>query len=96
MTCLIFHLFAGFCWLSSMSCLILSYLAGADYASSSGTLSFDSDNLVRTIAVNISDDSDLELNEVFVIELDANTTGVVVSPSSATITIIDDDGQFRA
>ena len=75
--------------------MILSYLAGTDYVSSSGTLSFDSDNLVRTIYVNISDDSDLEFNEDFVIELDANTTGVVVNPSSATITIIDNDGQYQ-
>ena len=64
--------------------------------SSGGTLSFDSDNLVRTISVNISDDSDLEFDEVFIIELDANTTGVVVNPSSATITIIDNDGQYGA
>ena len=68
--------------------------AGVDYESRSGTLSFNSDNLVRIISINITDDSALEFNETFVVELDSNVTGVMVNPSSAMITIMDDDGEY--
>ena len=72
----------------------MSLTAGIDFESKSGTLSFDSDNLVRTISINITDDSSLEFNETFIVELDSNVTGVVLNPSSATVTITDDDGQY--
>ena len=74
--------------------LLLLFKAGADYEPSRGILSFDRNNLIRTVVINISDDSALEFNEAFVIELDSNMTGVVINPSSATITIVDDDGEY--
>ena len=72
----------------------MSLTAGVDFESRSGTLLFDSDNLVRTISIDITDDSSLEFNETFVVELDSNVTGVVISPSLTTITITDNDGEY--
>jgi predicted outer membrane repeat protein len=68
--------------------------AGSDYEAKTGTLSWDDGEVVeRTITINISDDSDDENNETFIVSL-GETTGdaVLGSPDTAVTTIIDDDG----
>ena len=59
----------------------------------SGTLSFDSTNLSVPITVNITIDSVVEVDEVFRVLLESNTPRVSLIPSSATITILNDDGE---
>lgn len=68
--------------------------AGSDYEAKTGTLSWDDGEVVeRTITINISDDSNDENNETFIVSL-GETTGdaVLGSPDTAVTTIIDDDG----
>ena len=67
---------------------------GVDYVSSSGTLSFDSRNLVRAVSIFVRNDSILEFDEIFQVDLSGGTNGVITHPSSATITIIDDDSEY--
>ncbi|MBI2441165.1 MAG: right-handed parallel beta-helix repeat-containing protein [Lentisphaerae bacterium] len=66
--------------------------AGSDYTSQSGTLSWPAgDSLSRTITVSISDDSIDESDETFTVTL-SNVTGAGLgSPSSAVVTIVDND-----
>jgi hypothetical protein len=68
--------------------------AGSDYKAKTGTLSWDDgEDVEKTITINISDDSDDENNETFIVSL-GETTGdaVLGSPDTAVTTIIDDDG----
>ena len=67
-----------------------------DFMSQNGTLTFQSGMAERCIAVNITDDSILEANEVFGVNLSTNDLGTNSGQQSATvtITIIDDDGKF--
>jgi predicted outer membrane repeat protein len=68
--------------------------AGSDYEAKTGTLSWDDgEDVEKTITINISDDSDDENNETFIVSL-GETTGdaVLGSPDTAVTTIIDDDG----
>ena len=59
----------------------------------SGTLSFDSTNLSVAITVNITFDSVVEIDEIFGVLLESNTTRVSLIPSSATVTILNDDSE---
>ena len=69
---------------------------GVDYGSSSKSLSFDSNNLVQSLYISISNDSILEFDEIFQVDLVSSTNGVRVNPSSVTITILDDDGECNS
>jgi hypothetical protein len=66
--------------------------SGADYAQTSGTLQFDAGQTSKTISVLIFDDAATEGNETFSVVL-SNPTGATIlgSPSTATVTIVDDD-----
>jgi uncharacterized repeat protein (TIGR02543 family) len=69
--------------------------SGSDYTSRSGTLSWgNGDTSTKTITIPIIDDSTYEGNETFAVTLSNATGGASIgSPSTATITIIDDDIQ---
>ncbi len=66
--------------------------AGSDYTAASGTLSFAANELQKTFNVPITDDSAVESSETVSLTL-SNPTGTAVlgSPSSATLTIQDND-----
>jgi hypothetical protein len=66
--------------------------AGIDYKATSGTLTFYPGDITRTILVEINGDTETENNERFKITLSNPSLGTKLDNSSATITIIDDDG----
>ncbi|MCK9257988.1 MAG: hypothetical protein M0P02_07940, partial [Sulfurospirillaceae bacterium] len=66
--------------------------AGIDYKATSGTLTFYPGDITRTILVEINGDTEIENNERFKITLSNPSLGTKLDNSSATITIIDDDG----
>jgi plastocyanin len=72
--------------------------AGPDYTAKSGSLSWgDGDSGAKTISVNLVDDGDIESNETFTVALQNPTGGAgLVSPSTATVTIIDNDDNSPA
>ncbi|MBK6725874.1 MAG: thrombospondin type 3 repeat-containing protein [Xanthomonadales bacterium] len=65
-------------------------VADNDYAAASGTLSFDAMNLTRTVTVNVTGDTTVEPNEVFVVNL-SSPVGASIAVSPGTGTIQDDD-----
>jgi hypothetical protein len=65
--------------------------ARCDYTVSVGTLSFAANEQSRTVAVSIVDDSYAEGAETFTFTLSNPTGGSLATPSSATVTITDND-----
>ena len=67
--------------------------AGSDYAAASGTLSWaNGDTAPKTFTVTVTDDALMESNETFTVTLSGPTGGATLgSPSSATVTIVDND-----
>ncbi|MBA3015097.1 MAG: hypothetical protein KKD63_09150, partial [Proteobacteria bacterium] len=67
--------------------------AGSDYTAASGTLNWaDTDITAKTFIINITNDGSTEANETVNITLSANTGGTTLgSPSTAVLTIVDDD-----
>ena len=70
-----------------------SAVGGEDFTDASGTISWaDGDGAAKTIVVAILDDEDSETEESFEVELSNPTGGATLgSPSSATVTVFDDD-----
>jgi len=69
-----------------------SALAGSDYTTTSGTLYWsDGDTASKTFSVPISNDGTPESSEAFTVALSGATGATLGSPSSATVTILDDD-----
>ena len=67
--------------------------AGSDYTGTFGTVAFAPGETQKTINVAISDDALIEGDETFKITLSNPSVGAMLgSPSSATITIVDNDG----
>jgi len=68
-------------------------MADSDYVTSIGTLSWaDGDTANKTFTVTILDDTAVEGNETFTVTLSNPTGGATLqSPSSATVTILDND-----
>lgn len=65
---------------------------GSDYDQNTGTLTFDSGVVSQTFIVTIQDDSDIEADEDFIVQLSNVTGGAgLAAPASATVTIVDDD-----
>lgn len=66
-------------------------VAGSDYSSTTGTLSWaDGDAASKSFSIPIIDDTSVELSESFSVSL-ASIVGSLGSPTSATITISDND-----
>ena len=57
-------------------------------------VTFDNSNSLRTISISIYNDTILEFDESFRVELASDTSGVTLNNSSASVTIIDDDGEY--
>ncbi len=74
--------------------------APADYTASSGTVTFAPGQTSQTIQVPINDDTTYEGNEDFTVSLSNPMMATLGTPSTATVTIIDDDAlplvQFSA
>jgi hypothetical protein len=69
----------------------------ADYQATSGTLTFLPGEFTKTIDVSIIGDNFAELDETFSIILTGvSSNGILGSPSSATVTITNDDGSIIA
>lgn len=69
-----------------------SATAPADYQSTTGTLAFGPGETVRTIDVNLVSDLADEADETFTVTLSSPTGGATLgTPSTATVTITDDD-----
>ena len=65
--------------------------SGADYTSSTGTLTFDSTKSTNTILIPILDDGSDEANEAFRVVLTDAQGAVLGTKATASITIIDND-----
>lgn len=67
--------------------------AGADFTAGAGTLTWgDGDVAAKTITVPILDDSEVEPDETFAVDLSAPTGGATLgSAGAATVTIVSDD-----
>ena len=69
--------------------------AGSDYTATTTVLTFS--NLVTRHSVDIAilDDNLLEIDEIFAATLSAeDAQGVMLDPQDATVTILDDDGEY--
>jgi hypothetical protein len=69
-------------------------LAGSDYVTASGTLTFTPDVVSRTFTVSILDDTLNEADETITLTLSNPTNGTLGLFQSATLTILDDDEQL--
>lgn len=68
-----------------------SAVAGTDYTPASGTLSFAAGETSKSFAVSVTDDSAIEPNETVTLTLSNPAQANLGSPSTATLTINDDD-----
>jgi sugar lactone lactonase YvrE len=67
--------------------------AGSDYTATSGTVSFAPGETQKTIVVPISDDALIEGDENFSVSLaNPKGAGALGSPSTAVVTVVDNDG----
>ena len=73
-------------------------LASGDYQSVEMKLVFGTTTTQHTVNISITDDSLLETNESFVLELYliSLVPNVMVYPNFTTVTIVDNEGQFAA
>jgi len=69
----------------------LTALAGSDYTSTSGTLTFAPGDTEEAFSIAILDDATYELNETFRVTLSSPSNATVGAPSQATVTITDND-----
>ena len=67
-----------------------SALGGEDYQASSGILTFEPEEMSKTIAVELIDDSIYELTEAFTLNL-SNPSQATIASASAKATIVDND-----
>ncbi|KAG5337634.1 NAC1 protein, partial [Acromyrmex heyeri] len=66
--------------------------AGSDYVSAKGTLTFESGETMKTIKLSVIDDELFEEDEHFYVRLsNVSQPAMLVSPSLATVMILDDD-----
>src|SRR5712691_1408959 len=66
-------------------------LAGSDYASTSGTLTFAPGETSKSVPVTIVDDALAEDDETFTLHLSNATGGIVIADPNGTGTILNDD-----
>jgi hypothetical protein len=65
-------------------------VAGTDYVSNAGTLTFNPGETTKTVTVTVNGDADTEANEVFIVRL-TNPTNAVIGSGTGTGTILDND-----
>ena len=70
-----------------------STAGGNDYVTGSGTLTFAAGETVKTVRVQLLDDTVPEGTEVFTMNLSTPSANATIARSSATATIIDNDNQ---
>jgi hypothetical protein len=63
-----------------------------DYTATSGTLTFDAGETIKTFSVPIVGDTTVEDDEVFIVTLSNPSSNATISTATATGTITDDDG----
>lgn len=70
---------------------------GSDYnvSSTTGTLTFSGTQTIQNISVDIFGDTTQEGDETFTITISGATGGATISDSSATITLVNDDGAIK-
>ena len=68
-----------------------SATAGSDYTATSGTLTFQPNDTSKTFTVPITQDAIYEGNETFTVTLSVPVGCSLGAPSSATVTIVDDE-----
>ena len=73
----------------------ISFTGDIDYDSRDGVITFDKDNTLEILTFIIYNDSILEYDESFRVELTSDTTGVTLTTSFTTVTVIDNDGKYR-
>ncbi|MEZ5892443.1 MAG: Calx-beta domain-containing protein [Parvularculaceae bacterium] len=66
-------------------------IAGSDYTAKSGTLTFNSSDTTKTVTVSTTEDSSVESNETFYLNLSSATNGATISDSQGVGTINNDD-----
>lgn len=69
----------------------LTALAGSDYTSTSGTLTFNPGDIAKSFSVPILDDTTYEPSETFRVTLSSASNLTINTPSQATITITNSD-----
>ena len=72
---------------------LFSPIASRDYTPIMIELTFPASTTVSCVNISISGDLDLEDNEVFTVQLDSSDRAILFRPSSATVTITDDDSK---
>jgi len=69
--------------------------AGSDYTAVDQTVTFAAGETSKTVSVPVTDDSSIEGNETVQLSLSSPSAGVMLgSPSTATLTIVDNDRAF--
>jgi hypothetical protein len=66
--------------------------AGSDYTAKSGTVTIPAGQTQGTFNVVVTGDSTGESDETFTVRLTSATSGVLLNPAAATVTIVNDDG----
>ena len=75
--------------------LLASNIGGSDYISETDSFLFDPVGTNYIITITLIDDMILEFNESFFVDLSTDEVGVILTPTSAVITIIDDDSELK-
>ncbi len=71
-----------------------SAVAGSDYTTTNGTLSFGAGDSVKVISIPITDNASVQGNKTFVITLSSPTGGAKLgTQKSATVSIVDDENE---
>ena len=75
---------------------ILSFLppASSDYTTVSMDLTFNAGTTTRTVMIPITGDTVVESTESFTVSLTTGDSAVMLSPSTTTVTIQNDDSKF--
>ena len=69
------------------------YTAGSDYSHTMITTIFAPQQTDASVSVLIADDSIIEPTEIFSATLSATQPHVIIGTATATVTILDDDGE---
>lgn len=65
-------------------------LAGSDYTTASGTVTFTTKEIMKKITIVVKGDADIETGETFEVVL-SNASGATLAKSMGTVTIVNDD-----